>query len=256
MNSLTLRMTTVAMLTLLWLTAPVMARTLTLAVDSRYWYPFTYMNDQKAAGMHIDMVKQALSDLGYGFVILPYPRKRCLYQVETGSVDGMISVAYHEALSAVLIFPADAGMAAESQWRIMQVDHVAVTCNPDYDYDGIPAHLPVPVRLPVGEALVHELTRAGLFVDDARTDLQNFRKMLRDRTGSVITSSVLAEKMAGDPDWSGIFHISPTPVSSQSYFLAFSKGSRLTQDERTAIWTRIKELRDDYAFMLRLFSQY
>lgn len=241
---------------ILWGALPGNAQTLTLAVDSRYWYPFTYQVDGNAGGMHIDIVKKALTDLGYSVDIQPYPRKRCFFSADNGTVDGMISVAYHESLSEIFSFPSDAKEPHESDWRIMQVDHVVISCDPNYDYDGILSHLPTPIRLPVGESLSFDLTQAGLAVDEAKTDIQNMRKLIRDQRGVVITSSVLAEKMASDREFDGRVFINATPVSSQSYFLAFSKKSSLSQEEQMKIWERIKALREDYVYMLQLFSQY
>ena len=82
------------------------------------------------------------------------------------------------------------------------------------------------------------------------------RKLMRDMKGSVITSTVLAERMAGEAEFKGKIKIEAMPVSSQSFYLAFSKKSGISPEDRERIWNRIRELREDYVYMLQLFAQY
>ncbi|MDM8516501.1 hypothetical protein QUF76_09895, partial [Desulfobacterales bacterium HSG16] len=145
----------------------------------------------------------------------------------------------------------------ESKWRIMQVDHMVIThMDSQYEFEGDIKTLPAPIRLPFGEALATDLEKAGLKVDMAKEARNNFRKLMRDKTGVVITTSVMAEEMNKQFEFKDKFIISPTPLASQSYFLAFSKKSEVSDDEKKKIWEEIARWRDDYLFMLQIFAQY
>ena len=235
----------------------VVAETLKLCVDSRYWYPFTYEENSQARGIHVDIVKQALVNLGYSVQIAPVPRKRCIYLVQSGSIDGMISVAPTEELSGTLDFPPNATKTKESPWRIMQVDHMVVTHVDDpYEFENDINTLPVPVRIPRGESILEILKKAGLAIEEVSTDEQNFGKLERDKRGVIITTSVMAESMNKNPNFQGKFNIQATPLLSQSYHLVFNLNARLSYDDKQRIWNEIARLRDDYVFMLQIFAQY
>ncbi|MCP4119385.1 MAG: transporter substrate-binding domain-containing protein [Desulfobacteraceae bacterium] len=232
------------------------AKVIVLTVDSRNWYPFTYVDEGEPKGMHIDLVKKALTTLGYDLSIIPYPKKRCLHVVEKGRVDGMISISHHPDLASGMAFPEDAATERESAWRLMQVDHVVVTTDKRYEFEDDLTTVPEPVRIPRGETLTLELKKIGKKIDEAETDLQNFKKLMRDKSGAVITTSIIAEKMNLDPEMAGRFHISATPMASRSYFLTFSNKSNISNAEKKKIWDEIKIWRDDYVYMLQLYAQY
>ncbi len=228
-----------------------------LCVDGRFWYPFTYTEESETKGMHVDLVKKALDTLGYAYHIQPLPRKRCLHIAKHGQVDAVISIAYDEELQNSLEFPEGASRDKESRWRIMQVDHVVVTYQDDpYEFEGDPLTLPVPVRIPLGESLIVEMKKLGLRIDHALKDENNLVKLLRDKTGSVVTTSVMAEHFNQQPKLAGRFTIHPTPLTSNSYYLAFSKKTALTKEQQLALWKEIVRWRDDYVYTLQLFAQY
>ncbi len=240
------------------MSCPVFSETLKLTVDERDWFPFTFQEDSQGRGMHVDIVNKALKNLGYETMVKLYPRKRCIKNLRDGMYDAMISVAYHEKIGGLLDFPPDADKVHESQWRIMQVDWVVVSYGTDdsYEFEGDIKTLPLPVRIPFGETLSLDMEKAGLKVDDAKTEVQNFRKLMRDKKGVVITTSVIAERMNQDQRFKARFKIHATPLKSRSYHLAFSKESKLSPEDKKKIWEEIRRWRDDYVYMLQLFAQY
>lgn len=232
------------------------ARTLKMAIDERNWYPFTYVERNVPSGMHVELVKKVMTTLGYTYSIDFFPRKRCLFSLETGGIDAMISISYSQDIAKNIDFPEDSDKTTESPWRIMQVDHVVVTMKSPFEFDGKIENLPEPVRIPSGESITSYISGKGKIVDDARTDEQNFAKMRRDMNGCVITTTMVAEKMAASPEFAGILSIHAIPVASMSYHLAFSKKTDISMAEKKALWEEIKKWRDNYVFMLQLYSQY
>jgi polar amino acid transport system substrate-binding protein len=233
------------------------ADSIKLGCDYRYWYPFTYEEKKIAKGMHVDIVRKALETLGYQIKIVSLPRKRCIISAQNGDIDGIISIAFHPELVKFLAFPEDVTQTKESSGRIMQIDQVVVTYidNP-YEFEGDIRSLPIPVRIPRGESLMADLGKTGLKVEETNSDKQNFGKLIRDKIGVVITSSMIAENMELDPVFKGKFKINSKPLVSESYHLAFSAKTRLTATEKASIWREIEKWRNDYVFMQQVYSQY
>lgn len=231
-------------------------RTLLLVVDSRSWYPFTFASNSHPSGIHVDLVSQAMHNLEIPFKIKSYPRRRAILQVQKGRADAMISIAYSPALAKYLEFPTDASSCKESSYRIGQVDFVVLTWDKKFHFQGKFNALPEPVRIPLGDELESCLKPHRLILDFGRTDVINMCKMVRDRDGTVITTSILAEKFLQDKRFKGKFIIQPIPLLSKSYFLAFSKRTSLKSKVRERIWEEIKRLREDYIYTLQLYARY
>ena len=233
------------------------AKDLTLSVAERSWYPFSYVEAGRVTGIHVDMVRKAVQSLGHSLTIKVLPSKRSMKYAQSGRIDGLISIAYNKGNADILDYPADAEVGSESQWRIMQVDHIVVTHSESaYEFDGDVKTIPEPIRLPQGESFTSSLIEAGHLVYETRTDIQNFKMLIRDKTGSVITTSVIAENMFSKLSVDDALVIQAVPMLSESYHVGFSKKSLLSKDEKQKIWDEISRLRDDYVYMLQLFAQY
>ncbi|MGM0500913.1 MAG: hypothetical protein ACQERJ_00150 [Bacillota bacterium] len=245
----------VVLLLLLSMTA--VAEEIKLSSPIRNSYPFLYWENSEFKGMHIDIVKDALKNLGYDFSIQGFPIKRCVRKAEKGEVDAIISIPYEGDYSQ-LDFPPDADVDSESKWRIMQVDNVVVSyADNDYKFEGDVDSLPTPIRIVYGENLLErELKKRDVRVEKVKTNLQNFRKLIRDEKGVLITTTVTAENMYQNPKFRDRIKIHHIPVTSLSHHLAFSKESSLTGEEKQQIWNEIANLRNDYVYMLRLYAQY
>jgi polar amino acid transport system substrate-binding protein len=230
---------------------------LLLCCDERDLYPFTYMLGDEAAGMYIDIVKEAASRCGYELKIKMYPLKRCIRMAEHSEVDGIISVVYDRQNAPYFEYPPNTPNIKESEWAIMQVDEVLVTpIESDYEFTGKIRSLPAPVRVTEGVSIAPYLRQAGLTVEESSADRQNLTKLVRDKTGSAVMSSVTAERLFQDEAFKGKIKISSSPLKSESYFLVFSWGSRLSPQERRKLWDEIAKVRKDYIFMMGAFSQY
>lgn len=230
--------------------------TLILCVDSRNWYPFTFTSDNVAKGIHVDTVRKAFESLGYKIMIKPYPYNRCLLNMKEGTVDGMISIAYDEDLPYIE-YPPDAVDSKESEWRIMQIDYMVVSyMDDDYRFSGEMSELPVPIRIPRGDPLMKIFQENNLEIEIGKSDKHNFLKLIRDKKGTVITASAISELMNREPELAGKFFVHPKPLSSQSFYLTFSSKTKLSSQNKQEIWDEIAKWRDDYVYMLGVYSQY
>ena len=232
------------------------SKSIKLNCSEGYWYPFLYTQDNQERGLMYDIVSKALESLGIKADFEPLPIRRAIFYAQEGEADGVI-VDYHPDLAELLDYPPDADKDVESPWRIMQVDNVVVSVAEDpYEFEGDLKTLPLPVRVLRESAIIADLNNAGKVVEDVSEDIQNFQKLLRDKRGVIITTTVIAEMMDREPLFKGKIKIHATPVDSVSYYLAFSKKSSLSSEDKERIWKEIARWRDDYIFMLQMFSQY
>ena len=222
------------------------------------WYPFLFVEgDDQPRGILIDIVQKALSNLNIEVAIHPVPLKRAIVNSQRGKSDGIIGIGYRAELDKELAYPPGAAGALESNWRILQIDHVVVTAAGDpYVFDGRIETLPEPVRLIYGSPILGELQEAGVKPQELRGDKQNLMQLLRDNNGVAITTSVVAEMMAKQPEFNGMFNIQATVLASHSYHLAFTRQSAIPDNLKPEIWQEIQRVRDDFIFILQVFSQY
>jgi len=233
------------------------SKVIKICVEERDWYPFLYAEGRQARGILVDMAKEAVARAGFSMEVEPFPLKRCIKLAEHGRVDGVAAIPYSKQFARFLEYPAGAAVDKESPWRIMQIDQVVVTFSGnDFEFDGDLRTLPQPVRVPFNDPIGVTLKQAGLETEEAKTDRQNVAKLIRDRKGSVITTTVTAETLAQDESFRGMIEIQAVPLRSRSYFLSFSWKSSLSEFERRKIWEELERLRSDYVFMLQLLAQY
>lgn len=236
----------------------VFCKNINITFTDQEWYPFIYSERGEARGMHIDIVRDALNNLGYTPNFIMYPSRRGLILLGTGQVDALVSLPYSEQYSN-LDFPKGADKDIESEYRIMQVDQALINYrDTNYRYRGDLSTVPAPVRLIFGmEDLGNVLEGMNIPVEYVRGDEQNFRKMMRDRDGSIVTTTMIAENYYEDSTYRPYMKIQAMPITSQSYFLVFSRNSsKLSDSEKLAIWEEIKRLREDYVYMLQVYARY
>ncbi len=229
-----------------------------ICTDENMWLPFTFKNKNGlAAGVHVDIVRQALNNLGYLAQFTPLPWKRCLSETEEGKWDGIVSVSYKDERAVFLHYPDDAKTAERSEYRITQAEYVVITYKDDpYEYDGNPESLPQPIRLPAGYSIVDDLKQKGIIAETAKGDQNNFAKLVRDKKGVVITLPDSAERFNSKEFFNGQLKINPKPYTSKSYFFGIAKKSALNEAARRAIWNEIARLREDKRFMEQVMSRY
>ncbi len=234
------------------------AETLEISTDSSKWYPYTYEENGKSKGMHIDIVTQALKNLGHKAAYSPLPWKRCLRMAQTGKYNAVISASYKPERSEYMYYPPDAAFSSKSKWRITQVEYVVVThIDSHYVFEGDIKTLPKPVRAPLGYSVVDDLEAKGIKVTTAPNITDNMVDLVRLRRGVVITPPTNVKLMQQDPRFSNQLRIHEVPFVSKSYFMPFSKKNpKVNQEEMVRIWKEIARLRDDEQFMRQLTIKY
>lgn len=234
------------------------ARSLTICSDVNFWYPFTMVEDGKAVGIHIDIIKMAVEKLGYQVEFKPLPWKRCLTEAEEGKVDGIAVASYNAERAAFLRYPDDAATNPTSDLRVASVEYVVVTAaSSDYEFNGDVKTIPQPVMAPRGWSIVGELEKQGVTVDSNATgDENNLRKLLRSGDGAIVTIPEVIRQLGDKPDFKGKFKVSAKPVSSRAYYLPFAKKGSVDEATGDKVWQEIKAIREDQGKMAGIAAKY
>lgn len=241
-----------------------------ICTDSNFWYPFTYVNEtnKEAAGLHIDIISKALKDLGYDPNFKPMPWKQCLKDAKEGEFDAVATVSYRADRAEFLDYPADAANVSnqpeeKSKDRVTQVEYVVITPTVDakgkpnvYSYQGDLKTIPMPVRIPMGYSILDNLEKAGLKVQEDKHSIDNFKKLVKDKSGSVIGLEDVAKHLSLQPEFHDKLRISDKPIFSKSYFLAFTKKGSVKDEEQKKIWAEIAKVRENSAQMGKFLEKY
>ncbi|WP_139121600.1 substrate-binding periplasmic protein [Piscirickettsia litoralis] len=212
-------------------------------MDNSYWYPFTFLKDNKPSGVHVDIVTMALKASGYDlYTIKSGPWRRCLKEAQFGMADAVMTASYKPERADYLYYPEDAQSSSPSKWRVSQVGYSAVLL-PGANFNGNMSHLPQPVYVPHGYSIGDDIKKSGVTVDSTfYSDLRNFNRLNKLRKGSLVTITTLAQAfLRKNPSYQMVIY--PKEIKSKSYFLAFSKKSFLSPSEQQAIWEKIRLIR-------------
>jgi len=229
------------------------AESIVISVESREFYPFFFVEKETPKGILLDMVRDGLTPLGIEAKFKPLPLKRGLKMVEKGLIDAIIAP---RVKNDKFVLPDDAFEKDISSQRILQVDSVVVTYKSDYEFLGDIKTLPTPIRITLGDPIESLFQGQKLPVDDAASGAHNIKKLMRDKKGCVITTSLKAMTWLENPKYQNNMDVSTEPVVSRSYFLIFSKKSSLGQEKMKQVWNEISKNRDDYIYPIKLFTAY
>ncbi|WP_020409715.1 substrate-binding periplasmic protein [Hahella ganghwensis] len=232
---------------------------ITFCSDNNYWYPFTYVNDDgEAAGVHVDIVKQAARNLGYNVEFKPMLWQDCLDSARGNLVHGVVTASYKQERAQYMNYPVDAVTAKRSASRVAQVEYiVVVSSDSNYDFKGDLNTLPEPVRVAKGYSIVSTLRESNRKIYESKTgELRNIEKLAKLKSGSVITTPEVYHHLQKDPNFKGLLKSNLFPISSKSYHLTFAKGAPFDASQENAIWDEVARLRDDPKFMGALTEKY
>jgi polar amino acid transport system substrate-binding protein len=234
-----------------------------ICTDTNFWYPFTYVKNQEPVGLHIDIIRAALRDLGYEAQFKATSWKQCLRDAEHGLVDAVATASYRDDRAAYLNYPEGAAVDKKSPWRVSQVSHVLVTSAFDkqgnkntYHFNGNFKQVPEPVRVPIHYSVVKDLEKEGLKVREGKNSLYNFEQLAQEHTGSVVDIEDVALHFGAQPQFANKLTIQKKRLNYKSYFLAFSKSGSVKRDESEVIWERIAKIRDNPKQMATFLKKY
>ncbi len=232
---------------------------ISVCADKSYWYPFDFVQINKAEGLYVDMLNEAGKISGDRFRIRPLDWTACLEHARKGEVQMVLGASYSAERAEFLSYPADAGSTNVSAFRLTQVEYVVVNRkgNP-YEFEGNILDLPKPVMVPQGYSVGADLKAGGVSEVDSTSkgDLATLLRLVTKEDGSVVTLRSMAELLADHPSFKDKLKIQTVPFKTKSYFAAFSSSSKFPLERQQAIWDAIAQVRENKVLMDKLLSQY
>ncbi len=218
---------------------------LRICIDNNNWLPFIYLEERKAKGIHIDIISSALNSLDYQYEFLPVPWKRCLKGLEKGFYDAVATASFNSNRNKFLFYPQDAESNNRSEWRVSQVEYIIATpSNQRFTFEGDLTKVPQPIRVPRGYSIAQDLKKKNIEVDDSSiNDMQNIKRLLREKNGSVITLPTVIDWY--NQNYSSNMIYDEQPLTSKSYFFAISRQGQLNKADINIIWQRIADRRSE-----------
>lgn len=222
---------------------------LTICIEDSFWAPNTFVVDGVEAGVHVEISKQALSNLGITFKMPATSWNRCIEGGKSGYYDGVLSASYDHAREVYFYFPPDAGVATISKWRVTANNAVAVVRAEDFkEWDGKEENLPKPIGMPLGYSMEKLFRAKGLPVVSSHKYSDLLHMLLKGRISSTLMPLSTAEFYMSEYDNWKYLRILETPFRVDSYFLLLSKKGKANWQTATDIWNEIAKLREDKAF--------
>lgn len=222
------------------------------------WYPFTFNASYKGGGLYVDMFHEAGERLDLTTRARAVSWGRCMDYIQSGRADAVIGISFKDERTSFLHYPTLQDGSPDFDYRLNTLDYVVVTpSDQNYQYQGDPNTIPQPVRVPSGYSVGGALAEEGLEVDTtARSDRANLINLVTDGNGSAVMLRQLAHVMAEKEFFAGKLSISEMPYQSRRYFMAFSKQSDFTEEERWAVWSELKNVRNDTDLMNSFLDAY
>jgi len=233
------------------------AKDIKVCVDD-YWFPYTFVKDSKAAGVHVDIVRKAIEDLGDSVEFDPLPWKRCLKLGELGKYDAIMSASYKDDRAKFAFYPADAKNNKRSKGRIDQIEHkLIVKYDNSYEFDNNWSTIPQPVGVGgLGSSITKTIEKKGLNTIETNTKSGIFSMLMTNRVKSVALNPILANDFNTNGKFKGKLKISKIPLTSKSYHIIFSKKGKVNKTKREEIWNSLEKTREDMKFMVHTFKKY
>lgn len=218
---------------------------LKICIDNNNWLPFIYLEGNQAKGIHIDIISSALDSLNYQYKFLPVPWKRCLKGLEKGFYDAVATASFNNTRNQFLFYPQDAELNDRSEWRVSQVEYIiATSSNQPFAFQGDLTLVPQPIRVPRGYSIAQDLKKKNIEVDDSSiNDMQNIKRLLREKNGSVITLPTVIDWYNENYQSDVIY--GQQPLTSKSYYFAISRKGQLNKADINIIWQRIADSRSE-----------
>ncbi|MCB9228744.1 MAG: transporter substrate-binding domain-containing protein [Deltaproteobacteria bacterium] len=245
-------------------------KTIRICIDDNTWYPFTYTDSSKkiALGLHIDIAKKALEDIGYSATFEPRRWDACIGQTGEGKYDAIVSASYKPDRAKILYYPPDAANPENgvSDFRVTQVEYIfIVPASSHFTYTGDNTKLPEHILITKGYSIGDDLKKEGVKgIQFAPGDRYNIKKLLNiavhhpDSVAMISLPDTFHFFLKQQPELKEKLRVETKPIKSKSYFMVFSKKSDVIKSspEREEIWKSLRKTRENESFIHQVLKKY
>lgn len=218
-----------------------------ICADNNPQFPYIFSHEQKIIGVYpsmLEIISQKLKNkykFTFNYEFMPW--KRCLEELKSGKMDGALTASYKPDRAEFLFYPEGSDSEKEacgSNFKINCNEHVIVTLKKDhFTYEGDPKSIPLPVRATRGYSVVDDLKKEGLIPEEAKGEEQIMKQLERDHNGSAIVTGIIARELIKKGHFKDNLEIQKIPFIKKSYYLPFSKKTKLTPEVQQDIWNEI-----------------
>ena len=221
-------------------------------------------NSKTVTGVQIDTINEALKELKkqkleivaqYHFV----PWTRCLEGIKNGTFDAVISASFQQSRAAFMKYPNDAisDKNCSSQFKLMCSSYVIVTNKETrYIYKSNPKTIPQPLRAPRGYSVVKDLQDKKIDVEEFKGEEQCLGRLFKDKNGSVVGTHIIIDTINNNTQYKNAFVIDKTPYIKKSYFIPFSKKTKIPSKIIQSFWSEIGKVSDHSSKINFYYSKY
>lgn len=233
-----------------------------ICADDNIQVPFIMVKNGKTFGVHIDILNDLFknSELTYTIELIPW--HKCLEKAKLGEFDVVLNASYDPKRSEFLYYPKDSGenepFPCESVFKLGCFGYFVLTLKEfSFDYTGDPLKLPTPIRVAKGNSAEKELlTMKNINLEIGKSDILNIKKMIIDNSGSAIVYSALLNSIQGNSKISSKIKIHKVPYKIKSYYLAFSKLTKINNENINFIWEKLSKIINNSDKMRKYFKKY
>ncbi|RDB36965.1 MAG: hypothetical protein DCC88_02410 [Spirobacillus cienkowskii] len=190
------------------------------------------------------------------------PLLRCLDMLKKGTMDAMIRLSYTDERAKYLDYPPGSGheeeMPCYSNYKVTCSGYVVIThVLEKFIYLGNSNNLPTPVRITSGISIENDLKEIYKEnLEGGRSYYDNIKKLLRDKKGSVIASYVFPIDLVQYQKISPEIKIHEKYYVKKSYYMPFSKKSKITEKNRLVFWEKVSEFYNDNNATKKILDKY
>lgn len=247
------------------------AKKITICSDDIEEWPFLILNNEEASGIYKDIIAKSLTlakeTSQFTLDVLPMPWNRCIEMVKKGQVDAALNISFNSERAEFIDFPSDAGKnegkPCESKFKLYCGGYIVISMK-DFpeEYNGDVLSLPQPIRIARGYSIAAELEKVlneGLEI--GKSDVINIKKLLRDKSGSVIAYTSFEDKQLffrfkKSNEVLDQLKIHKKHYTMKSYYLAFSKQSSIDVKLREVIWKNINLINENKELLAIIYDEY
>lgn len=210
-------------------------------------------------GLTTALLKLTEKQLGSKLEVLALPWRRCLDEVKSGAIDGIVKISYSAERAAELAVYPMVGDKPDASKRLLNDTYSLYRMKGSaVSWDGKVLKVDGAVGAQSGFSIVKQLTSLGAKVDDAtRSADDNLKKLVLGRVVAVALQTEEGDiSVASNPDRAKIEKITPVLVE-KPYFVAFSKQFHAKEPAHAKkIWDAIAAAREsaEYQDLVKKFK--
>ncbi|WP_137937862.1 transporter substrate-binding domain-containing protein [Chitinivorax sp. B] len=177
-------------------------------------------------GLNIIMMEQVAKKSGLKLEMTAVPWKRCLNDLQSGTMDGAFAASYKADRAEFSAYPSKDGKPDPARRMMFDSYSLYRLKGSSVGWDGSKfQNLSGPIGTQPGYSVIDVLKQAGAQVDDgAKTADDTLRKLVSNRIAAAALLTPEGDNsIATNSEFTGKLERVPTPLVEKPYFLIFSK---------------------------------